>query len=65
MTTFRPRSVNGIVEKKGWIVVSLEFLKKFLAGEYDLADVVHTMYHEFVHVKQILEMDGYKTNLIC
>lgn len=57
-TTGPHNPLNGTADQIGLIEVFNQYLKDFANGLYEFDDVVKTIYHEFVHVKQKLGLDG-------
>lgn len=59
-TTGKHKQIDGRKRQEiAFIEIFNQYLIDFANGLYEFADVVKTMYHEFVHVKQILELDGH------
>ena len=60
ITTGPLNAIDGRKNQVAFIEVFNQYLKDFVAGVREFADVVKTIYHEFVHVKQLLNLDGFK-----
>jgi RHS repeat-associated protein len=61
-TTGPHSSLDGSANQIGLIEVFNQYLKDFANGLHEFADVVKTIYHEFVHVKQKLRLDGFSND---
>lgn len=60
VTTGQFKPIDGRKRQAiAFIEVFNQYMRDFANGLYEFADVVKAMYHELVHVKQIMEIDGH------